>query len=255
MLKTLLVEDNAALRRALKIGLEATGDVQVAGEAASGEEALDLCLASRAHVDPDGRATGRRDERHPGGGRHPARVPAPASRLLLHPGRRRLLPRLFALRHAEPLCVRAQEQLPLAGQHRALLRDAAAGRSFIDPEIEARVQEVRHKDEYDPLALLEPNERQVVALAGTGVDQRADRCAAGFPRQARRQPHQRPDLCRLGPDRQRHRREGGPHAGGASSTTTARPSCGTPTAPPAWQTSAANGCRSRTSWCAIHRRH
>jgi DNA-binding NarL/FixJ family response regulator len=49
-----------------------------------------------------------------------------------------------------------------------LLRDAAAGRSFIDPQIEARVQEVRHRDEYDPLALLEPNEREVVALLAMG---------------------------------------------------------------------------------------
>jgi DNA-binding NarL/FixJ family response regulator len=50
-----------------------------------------------------------------------------------------------------------------------LLRDAVAGRSFIDPEIEARVQEVRHKDEYDPLAFLEPNERAVVALLAQGL--------------------------------------------------------------------------------------
>src|SRR5205823_8382474 len=40
-----------------------------------------------------------------------------------------------------------------------LLRHARAGRGFIDPEIEARVQEVRHKDEQSPLALLEPNEQ------------------------------------------------------------------------------------------------
>ena len=50
-----------------------------------------------------------------------------------------------------------------------LLRDAVAGRSFIDPEIEARVQEVRHKDEHDPLTLLEPNERAVVALLAQGA--------------------------------------------------------------------------------------
>jgi DNA-binding NarL/FixJ family response regulator len=50
-----------------------------------------------------------------------------------------------------------------------LLRDAAAGRSFVDPEIAARVQEVRHKDENNPLALLEPNERQVVRLLAHGM--------------------------------------------------------------------------------------
>src|SRR3712207_9409005 len=42
-----------------------------------------------------------------------------------------------------------------------LLRDAAAGRSFIDPEIESRVQEVREKDEQSPMALLEPNEQEI----------------------------------------------------------------------------------------------
>src|SRR5690606_11357660 len=41
-----------------------------------------------------------------------------------------------------------------------LLRDAVSGRSFIDPEVEARVQEVRQKDEQSPMALLEPNEQQ-----------------------------------------------------------------------------------------------
>ncbi len=51
----------------------------------------------------------------------------------------------------------------------ALLRDAAAGRSFIDPEIEARVQAVRHKDENDPLDLLEPNEQAVAVLLAQGL--------------------------------------------------------------------------------------
>jgi DNA-binding NarL/FixJ family response regulator len=50
-----------------------------------------------------------------------------------------------------------------------LLRDAVSGRSYIDPEIEARVQQVRHKDENDPLALLEPNERSVATLLAQGL--------------------------------------------------------------------------------------
>jgi DNA-binding NarL/FixJ family response regulator len=51
----------------------------------------------------------------------------------------------------------------------SLLRDAVAGRSFIDPEIEARVQEVRHKDEQSPMALLEPNEREVARMLAQGL--------------------------------------------------------------------------------------
>src|SRR5258707_15454271 len=35
-----------------------------------------------------------------------------------------------------------------------LLKDAISGRSFIDPVIEARVHEVRQKDEQSPMAML-----------------------------------------------------------------------------------------------------
>ena len=61
-----------------------------------------------------------------------------------------------------------------------LLRDAVSGRSFIDPQIEARVQEVRHKDEHDPLALLEPNEREVVALLAHGLTNEQIAARLGF---------------------------------------------------------------------------
>ena len=50
-----------------------------------------------------------------------------------------------------------------------LLRDAIAGLSFIDPEIEARVQEVWQRDDRSPMDLLEPNERAVVALLAVGL--------------------------------------------------------------------------------------
>ncbi|MBN1975798.1 MAG: response regulator transcription factor, partial [Anaerolineae bacterium] len=51
MLKILLVEDNNALRRAMKTGLEATGKVEVIGEAASGEDALKLCQTGEVSGD------------------------------------------------------------------------------------------------------------------------------------------------------------------------------------------------------------
>src|SRR5438045_1424763 len=50
-----------------------------------------------------------------------------------------------------------------------LLRDAVDGRSFIDPEIETRVQEVRHKDEHSPCDLLEPNEQVVARMLAQGL--------------------------------------------------------------------------------------
>ncbi|MBI5959015.1 MAG: response regulator transcription factor, partial [Chloroflexi bacterium] len=58
-----------------------------------------------------------------------------------------------------------------------LLKDAAAGRSFVDPDIETRVQEVRHRDEHAPMALLEPNEQSVARMIAQGLtnEQIADR--------------------------------------------------------------------------------
>jgi DNA-binding NarL/FixJ family response regulator len=61
-----------------------------------------------------------------------------------------------------------------------LLADAAAGRSFIDPEIEARVQEVRHKDAESPMALLEPNEREVALMLAQGMTNEQIAAHMGF---------------------------------------------------------------------------
>ncbi|MCK7534729.1 MAG: hypothetical protein MZV63_28875 [Marinilabiliales bacterium] len=79
-----------------------------------------------------------------------------------------------------------------------LLRDAMAGRSFIDPEIEQRVQEVRLKDEDSPLDWLEPTEREVVKLLALGMTNEQIAAPAGLPRSARGEPHQRPDLRGVG---------------------------------------------------------
>src|SRR4029078_3488972 len=57
----------------------------------------------------------------------------------------------------------------LPGMIVPLLRHAAPGRSFIDPEIETRVQAVRHKDEQSPFAVLEPNEQAVARMLAQGL--------------------------------------------------------------------------------------
>ena len=44
MLDLLLVEDNQKLRRAMKSGLEASGEVRVVYDCASGEDALEYCV-------------------------------------------------------------------------------------------------------------------------------------------------------------------------------------------------------------------
>jgi hypothetical protein len=61
-----------------------------------------------------------------------------------------------------------------------LLKDAVEGRSFIDPEIESRVQEVRHKDAHAPLAMLEPNEQEVARMLAQGMTNEQIAARMGF---------------------------------------------------------------------------
>jgi DNA-binding NarL/FixJ family response regulator len=61
-----------------------------------------------------------------------------------------------------------------------LLRDAVMGRSFVDPEIESRVQEVRHRDEHDPMSLLESNEQIVVRMLARGLTNEQIAARLGF---------------------------------------------------------------------------
>jgi DNA-binding NarL/FixJ family response regulator len=61
-----------------------------------------------------------------------------------------------------------------------LLRDAVSGRSFVDPEIESRVQEVRHRDTYAPMNLLEPNEQVVARLLARGLTNEQIASQMGF---------------------------------------------------------------------------
>jgi DNA-binding NarL/FixJ family response regulator len=61
-----------------------------------------------------------------------------------------------------------------------LLHDAVNGRSFIDPDIESRVQEVRHKDEHAPMDLLEPNEQQVARMVAQGMSNEQIAAQMGF---------------------------------------------------------------------------
>ena len=38
------------------------------------------------------------------------------------------------------------------------------GAALSTPDVEARIQEVRHRDEQDPMSLLEPNEQAVARM-------------------------------------------------------------------------------------------
>ncbi len=177
MLQILFVEDNLALREAMKNGLEKSGQVQVVYEDDRGESVvertfepppdavlMDVALAGSKNGIQT--AVELRQEF--------PRLPIvfysiqdddQYYRDFLNSG---ILTHYAYVKKSNYLL--PENVLPL-------IADAVHGRSFIDPEIAVRVQEVRHKDENDPMALLEPNEKAVVALMAQGLtnDQIAER--------------------------------------------------------------------------------
>lgn len=170
MLQTLLVEDNVRLQEALKIGLEATGEVQVIGAFTTGEEALEFCLGDPAvgvilmDVALAGAMNGI--EAAVAIRREFPRLPVVFYSIQDDDAYFRAFRRSGILSHYA--YVRKSNYL-LPEMIVPLLRDAVAGRSFVDPDIEARVQEVRHRDEHAPMDLLEPNEQIVARMLAQGL--------------------------------------------------------------------------------------
>ncbi len=180
MLTLLLVEDNEKLRAALRAGLEATGAVHVLADCATGEEALALCL-----------------EHGPGAVLMDVQLAGAMNGIEAAVAIRREFPRLPVVFYSIQDDDRYYRDFRRSGilSHYAyvrksnyllpnmiapLLQDAASGRSFIDPEIESRVQEVRHKDEQSPMALLEPNEQQVARMIAGGLTNEQIAARLGF---------------------------------------------------------------------------
>ncbi|MHB9132810.1 MAG: response regulator [Armatimonadota bacterium] len=180
MLTILLVEDNERLRPAMKAGLEATGAVRVAEACASGEAAVAWCEAQAPDailmdVQLAGAMNGieaavaiRRE--------HP-RLPVVFYSIQDDDAYYRAFRRAGILSHYA--YVRKSNYL-LPQMIIPLLKDAVAGRSFIDAEIEARVQEVRQKDDRDPLALLEPSEQEVARMLAVGMTNEQIAARMGF---------------------------------------------------------------------------
>ncbi len=178
MLKLLIVEDNPKLRAALKTGLDATGAAQAVHDCGSGEEALAFCLqacqtaenlaglldAILMDVQLAGEMNGiqaavaiRREF---------PRLPVVFYSIQDDDAYYRDFRRSGILSHYA--YVRKSNYL-LPEMILPLLKDAVAGQGFIDPDIEARVQEVRQRDENDPLALLEPDEQAVARMLAQGL--------------------------------------------------------------------------------------
>ena len=168
-LNLLLVEDNEKLRPALEAGLKATGAVDIGHSCASGEAALAHCLETPPQVIlMDVQLAGEMHgvEAAVAIRREYPRLPVVFYSIQDDDTYYRDFRRSGILSHYA--YVRKSNYL-LPHMIVPLLRDAVAGRSFIDPDIEARVQEVRYKDEQDPMALLEPNEQVVARMLAQGL--------------------------------------------------------------------------------------
>jgi DNA-binding NarL/FixJ family response regulator len=180
MLNLLLVEDNEKLRSALKVGLESTREICVVGDVESGEEAFALCLEQPpAAILMDVQLAGKMNgiEAAVAIRRELPRLPIVFYSIQDDDAYYRDFRRSGILSHYA--YVRKSNYL-LPQMLIPLLRDAVSGRGFIDPEIESRVQEVRHKDEQSPMALLEPNEQVVAYMLAQGMTNEQIAARLGF---------------------------------------------------------------------------
>ncbi len=165
----MLVEDNTRLREALKTGFKATGTIVVCADTDNGEQALELGLAET----PDAVLMD-------------VRLAGNLNGIQAAVALRREIPRLPVVFYSIQDDDQYYRDFRASGilSHYAYVRksnyllpemivplitDAIQGRSFIDPEIEERVHEVRNLDEQDPLALLEPNELAVIKMIAQGL--------------------------------------------------------------------------------------
>lgn len=180
MLRLLLVEDNERLRPAMKQGLEGTGLVRVVHSCDSGEAALDYCLTERPDailmdVQLAGEMNGieaavaiRRE--------HP-RLPVVFYSIQDDDAYYRDFRRSGILSHYAYV---PKSSYLLPHMIVPLLQDAVSGHSFIDPQIESRVREVRYKDEQSPMSLLEPNEQAVARMLAEGLTNEQIAARMGF---------------------------------------------------------------------------
>ena len=189
----LFVEDNAKLRSALQSGLEATCEARIIFACESGEAALEWLMDREKR----GAAQSGKGEALPDVLLLDVQLAGKMNGIQAATAARREFPRIpvvfYSIQDDDAYYrdfrrsgilshyayVRKSNYL-LPAMLLPLLRDAVAGRSFIDPEIEARVQEVRRKDENDPLALLEPNEQAVARMLAQGLTNEQIAARMGF---------------------------------------------------------------------------
>ena len=171
LIRLVIVEDNESLRKALITGLEQTGKVRIGFDFGAAEDVLADTDSFEAEIDAvlmDVHLAGHMNGIDP------------AVALWSHLPRLRVV--FYSIQDEDSyfrdFCnsgilthfayVKKSNYL-LPDMILPLLKDAIAGKGFIDPEIEARVQEVRRKDKRSPMDLLEPSERRVAHLLAVGL--------------------------------------------------------------------------------------
>lgn len=184
----MVVEDNERLRTALIAGLEETGQVSVVYATGEGERALAYGLEA---------AEGSPDDLPWDAVLMDVALAGELSGIEAAVALRREFPRLPVVFYSiqdEDVHYRDFRRAGILSHYAyvrksnyllpkmivPLIRDAVSGRSFIDPEIEARVHEVRHKDEQSPMALLEPNEQVVARMLAEGLTNEQIAAHLGF---------------------------------------------------------------------------
>jgi len=191
VIRLLLVEDHKTVRQALREGLELTGEVTVVAEAATAREAV-------AAMEAAGGESGSPDVALMDVELRDAELGAAAqsgvgAAVAIRRERPRFPVVFYSIQDDDSYFrefraagilshyayVRKSNYL-LPSMLVPLLRDAVAGRSFIDPEIEDRVDEVRQRDETSPRALLEPNELRVAELLAQGLTNEQIAARLGF---------------------------------------------------------------------------
>ncbi|NTU81267.1 MAG: response regulator transcription factor [Chloroflexales bacterium] len=180
MIRLLVVEDNERLRPALVAGLSATGAVTVVGDCGSGEAALASCLEAPPEavlMDVQLAGVWNGIEAAVAIRREFPRLPVVFYSIQDDDAYYRAFRRSGILSHYA--YVRKSNYL-LPELIVPLIRDAVAGRSAIDPEIESRVHEVSRKDERSPMALLEPSEQQVARMLAAGMSNEQIAARLGF---------------------------------------------------------------------------